>query len=239
MFSRTQGAMRGAFETCKYSMMDDDLFLFLMIIEKTDVSGFLNNGAGLTSKIPWTLGYQRFTGAAVKHRLKDHVLPVYVPKEKVRIHFLCSSNSGSHQKGIRNLHASTRWWTICCSPFWQAVDGGELQTSNLQWVLTAVPVLKSLVLGLSFIFWYVSWSVQSLKVLLHRAFFFFLFFFSPSFGVQWGRTVSMATRMCHLNSFPCSVGDDEVTFFCSWQYFSLLRQKGSRGKKTASRFNAG
>lgn len=108
MFSRTQGAMRGAFETCKYSMMDDDLFLFLMIIEKTDVSGFLNNGAGLTSKIPWTLGYQRFTGAAVKHRLKDHVLPVYVPKEKVRIHFLCSSNSGSHQKGIRNLHASTR-----------------------------------------------------------------------------------------------------------------------------------
>lgn len=28
------------------------------------------------------------------------------------------------------------------------------QTSNLQWVLTAVPVLKSLVLGLSFTFWY-------------------------------------------------------------------------------------
>lgn len=55
------------------------------------------------------------------------------------------------------------------------IDGGELQTSNLQWVLTAVPVLKSLVLGLSFIFWYVSWSLQSLKVLLHRA---FLFLFS-------------------------------------------------------------
>ncbi|KAG0581040.1 hypothetical protein KC19_4G219800 [Ceratodon purpureus] len=28
------------------------------------------------------------------------------------------------------------------------------QTSNLQWMLTAVPVLKSLVLGLSFVFWY-------------------------------------------------------------------------------------
>jgi len=70
------GAMRGAFETCKYSMMDDDLFLFLMIIEKMDVSGFLNNGAGLTSQIPWTLGYQRFTGAAMKHRSKDHVLPL-------------------------------------------------------------------------------------------------------------------------------------------------------------------
>ncbi|XP_024372633.1 uncharacterized protein [Physcomitrium patens] len=30
----------------------------------------------------------------------------------------------------------------------------QLQTSNLQWMLTAVPVLKSLVLALSFIFWY-------------------------------------------------------------------------------------
>lgn len=29
----------------------------------------------------------------------------------------------------------------------------QLQTSNLQWMLTAVPVLKSLVLALSFIFW--------------------------------------------------------------------------------------
>lgn len=27
------------------------------------------------------------------------------------------------------------------------------QTSNLQWILTAVPVLKALVLGLSFVFW--------------------------------------------------------------------------------------
>lgn len=30
----------------------------------------------------------------------------------------------------------------------------QLQTSNLQWVLTAVPTLKSLVLSLSFVFWY-------------------------------------------------------------------------------------
>ena len=60
------------------------------------------------------------------------------------------------------------------------IDGGELQTSNLQWVLTAVPVLKSLVLGLSFIFWYVSWSVQLLKILIHRAFSFSFFFFSGS-----------------------------------------------------------
>lgn len=60
------------------------------------------------------------------------------------------------------------------------IDGGELQTSNLQWVLTAVPVLKSLVLGLSFIFWYVSWSVQLFKVLIHRAFTFSFFFFSGS-----------------------------------------------------------
>lgn len=30
----------------------------------------------------------------------------------------------------------------------------QWQTSNLQWVLTSVPVLKALVLGLSFVFWY-------------------------------------------------------------------------------------
>lgn len=65
------------------------------------------------------------------------------------------------------------------------IDGGELQTSNLQWVLTAVPVLKSLVLGLSFIFWYVSWSVQSLKVLLHRAFFFFFLLLGFNEVVLW------------------------------------------------------
>jgi ribose/xylose/arabinose/galactoside ABC-type transport system permease subunit len=29
----------------------------------------------------------------------------------------------------------------------------QWQTSNLQWVLTSVPVLKVLVLGLSFLFW--------------------------------------------------------------------------------------
>ena len=50
--------------------------------------------------------------------------------------------------------------------FWHTYNGSEsvgtdvrgkwlpLQTSNLQWVLTAVPTLKSLVLSLSFVFWY-------------------------------------------------------------------------------------
>ncbi|KAL2652331.1 hypothetical protein R1flu_020459 [Riccia fluitans] len=35
------------------------------------------------------------------------------------------------------------------------------QTSNLQWVLTAVPVLKALVLGLSFAFWYSCLNLSS------------------------------------------------------------------------------
>ncbi|BFI25728.1 hypothetical protein MPTK2_1g23790 [Marchantia polymorpha subsp. ruderalis] len=35
------------------------------------------------------------------------------------------------------------------------------QTSNLQWVLTAVPVLKALVLGLSFVFWYSCLNLSS------------------------------------------------------------------------------
>lgn len=37
-------------------------------------SGSPNNGAGLTSQIPWTLVYQIFTGP-VEHRLEDYVLP--------------------------------------------------------------------------------------------------------------------------------------------------------------------
>ncbi|MCO5556755.1 hypothetical protein L7F22_010307 [Adiantum nelumboides] len=35
------------------------------------------------------------------------------------------------------------------------------QTSNLQWILTSVPLLKALVLGLSFVFWYFCLNLSS------------------------------------------------------------------------------
>jgi len=39
--------------------------------------------------------------------------------------------------------------------------GGHVQSSNLQWILTSVPILKVLILSLSFAFW-LAFGVKTL-----------------------------------------------------------------------------
>eukprot|EP01018_Ginkgo_biloba_P001767 Gb_16759 [translate_table: standard] len=46
------------------------------------------------------------------------------------------------------------WSVLVCSWTLNTWNKRRWQTSNLQWVLTIVPIMKALVLGLSFLFWY-------------------------------------------------------------------------------------
>ena len=96
----------------------------------------------------------------------------------------------------------------------------KLQTSNLQWVLTVIPAMKSLVMGLSFVFWYES---PPLPVLLFQG----LWPMTIRCQPKWLKLSTMLSRMLSTPSWCLHhqrifLGEF-VSFTCSllWQVFVL------------------